>query len=188
MYNILKNFDFLIFDFDKTIATIPINWSVERKNFISFANENYNISFDNNLRVDQMEYKLIGLYPSDVNNILSFRRNLETSLIADAVPNITITDSIKKFENDMFIISNNLTSTITHILDGLNILEKFTKIIGIDTYYSPKPSTKSWEKLRQDHSFSLDKTLFIGDSPETDGQFARSIGINYFQISSNDYR
>jgi HAD superfamily hydrolase (TIGR01549 family) len=188
MFNILKYFDCLIFDFDKTIATIPINWTIERINFISFANKNFNISFKNNLRVDQMEYKLIEIYPSKVNNILSFRRSLESSLISYSVPNKSITDSIKKFDKDMFIISNNLTGTITHILEDLNILKKFTKIIGIDTYYSPKPSTMSWEKLCQNYSFSLDKTLFIGDSPETDGQFARSIGINYFQIPSNDDR
>ena len=31
MFNIFKNYDCLLFDFDKTIATLPINWSQERK-------------------------------------------------------------------------------------------------------------------------------------------------------------
>ena len=133
-----------------------------------------------------MELKLMELFPSEVDKVLSFRNNLESSLMSDTLPNECIIDSINKFDNDMFIISNNLTSTITYVLDSLNILNKFIDIIGVDSYCSPKPSTISWFKLSQNHSFILNNTLFIGDSPETDGLFAKRVGINYFQISSND--
>jgi len=63
-------------------------------------------------------------------------------------------------------------------------MHKFKKIIGCDTYYSIKPSTLSWQKLVSEFNLKVSNTLLVGDSPQTDGLYARNIGVPYFQIPS----
>ncbi|RYE21372.1 MAG: hypothetical protein EOP51_15760, partial [Sphingobacteriales bacterium] len=54
--------------------------------------------------------------------------------------------------------------------------------LGIDDVGLPKPSVKAAQILCEQHGVDLHKSILVGDSPSTDGEFCRLAGIPYFNI------
>tara|TARA_B100000989_G_scaffold103827_1_gene76066 strand:+ start:10108 stop:10686 length:579 start_codon:yes stop_codon:yes gene_type:complete len=182
-FNSFRN---IIFDYDNTLALIPINWQLERKNFNCFCKKNFQISF-NGLRIDEMESKLFNLYPNRNSEILKFRRCLEIQYLGKHLPHEILVNSIRNIDSNLFIVSNNLCETVTSGLSSFKVLENFTRIIGVDTLCSPKPSTLSWDYLVKHHNLNSYDTLYVGDSPATDGIYSSKIGIPFLQLPVTNY-
>ena len=184
MYNLFQGYENIVFDFDKTIASLPIDWATERENFKKFSKEKFGYIFDENFRVDEMEYVLFRNFPEKKKTILEFRKQLESSCMTNVFPNDEIIEIISVKKHKYFIISNNLYSTIIYYLNLYNISKKFIDIVGVDTYFSPKPCINSWVNLKSKFNLTESHTLFVGDSPDTDAKFAKSCGLSYFQLPS----
>ena len=184
MHNIFQGYENIVFDFDKTIASLPIDWANEREKFKEFSKEKFGYIFNENLRVDEMEFVLFRNFPEMKKTILEFRIQLESSCITNVLPNDKLIESISVINNNKFIISNNLHSTIMHCLNLYNISNKFIHVVGVDTYFSPKPCIDSWVNLKSKFNLKESYTLFVGDSPDTDAKFANNCGLTYFQIPS----
>ena len=183
-YNFLKDYKNIVFDYDGTISRIPIDWLMIRSEFISFAYNTFEFTFEKSLRVDEMETVLISEFPTNIKRIFEFRSKVETIYNGKHINNKKLIDHIIEANANLFIVSNNLKSTVCRNITELGIMHKFKKIIGCDSYYSIKPSTLSWQKLVSEFDLKTSDTLIVGDSPQTDGVYAKNIGLPYFQIPS----
>lgn len=186
MFTEFSTYKSFIFDYDNTIAKIPIDWIDARKNFRIFLQSNFpNLELKSNMRVDQMERDALLGYPEKIDLILSFRKDLENSLIGthEVIPSTA--KLIKNLDSsDLFIVSNNLRDTVLNGLNQIGLSKNFKIVIGVDDAGMPKPSLNSWELLAKLQPGIITSTLFIGDSEQTDGIFCQKIGIPFFNINT----
>lgn len=182
----LSNYKHLLFDYDNTIARLPIDWSLERANFRKFLTEKFQgIELEQGIRVDEMEKIAIEFFPKRRKEIFSFRHFLEKSLDGRHEPINEVISFLRKCEQGPFhIISNNLKSTVCSGLSQFKIRQFFDVIIGVDEAGCPKPSTIAWHILLKFRKINHKSCLFIGDSQATDGEFAKSIGIPFINVSN----
>jgi HAD superfamily hydrolase (TIGR01549 family) len=183
-FSILSYYKNIILDYDGTISRIPVDWKKVRSEFLSFAHNKFNYRFDDSLRLDEMEHILLSKKSLNPKTIFQIRKDAENMHIGKHINNEILIEYIQKNDNYFFIVSNNLHDTILRNINELGILHKFKKIIGCDTYYSSKPSILSWHKLANEFNLQTSNTLVVGDSPQTDGLYAKKIGLPYFQIPS----
>ena len=181
-YDFLLRYNNIIFDYDGTISRIPIDWQVIRSEFLSFAQKTFGFTLDKSLRVDEMEYSLLSLKSINPHKIFQIRSKVESVYVGKHINNEKLIEYIQKNSNHFFIVSNNLHATIISNIVELGILYKFKKIVGCDTYYSVKPSIISWHNLVNEFNLKTSDTLVVGDNPQTDGMYAKKIGLPYFQI------
>jgi len=183
-FSIFSYYKNIIFDYDGTISRIPIDWTKVRTKFLSFAHTKFNYIFDNSLRVDEMEHILLNETTINPQMIFQIRREVENICTGKHINNYKLVNFISDSKNNYFIVSNNLQVTVEHNIRKLGIFCDFKKIIGCDSYNSNKPSTLSWQKLFSEFDLKTSDTLVVGDSPQTDGLYAKNIGLPYFQIPS----
>ena len=183
-YNFLLRYNNIIFDYDGTISRIPIDWLKIRSEFLSYAKKTFEYTFDSSLRLDEMEHTLLSKKLSNPQKIFQIRNKVESLHNGNHINNKNLINFIRKTDNSFFIVSNNLHATVNNNIKTLGIIHKFRKIIGCDTYYSLKPCTLSWQKLVSEFNLKTSDTLLVGDSPQTDGLYAKKIGLPYFQIPS----
>jgi FMN phosphatase YigB (HAD superfamily) len=185
----LSAFEHLIFDYDNTIAKVPIDWKMARANFRKFLTAKFQgIELEQDIRVDEMEKIALSMHPNQKDDIFSFRYLLEKSLDGRHEPNVKVIDILRKCEQGPFqIISNNLKSTVCSGLSQFKISHLFDIVIGVDDAECPKPSTKAWDILLSSKKINHKSCLFIGDSKSTDGKFAQSVGIPFMNVSNLIY-
>lgn len=176
----------IIFDYDSTIARIPIDWENARVKFRNYISRHMpGFKFNEGLRLDEMESRVLTNHPDKFKLIYSFRKKIEAQVaynhepVVDTVKFLNI-KSIRKY----FIISNNLHSTVITGLIQLGLLSRFVKVIGIDDVQSPKPSIKSLTLLETEIIDIKNKSLFIGDSDFTDGRLCLKAKIPFINIVS----
>ena len=174
----------IIFDYDLTIARIPIDWDAAREKFRNYiARLIPGIKFKEGLRLDEMESRTLKIHPDKFKLIYSFRDEIESQVAYNHDPvNETVNFLKVKSNRKYFIISNNLHSTIIAGLNQLGLLDCFVKVIGIDDVQSPKPSTKSLSLLGKTTNDIKNKSLFIGDSDFTDGRLCLKAKIPFINI------
>ena len=174
----------IIFDYDLTIARIPIDWDTAREKFRNYiAGLMPSIKFKEGLRLDEMESRALTNYPEKFKLIYSFREKIETQVAYNHEPIIETVNFLKvKTKRKYFIISNNLHSTVIAGLNQLGLLSSFVKVIGIDDVQSPKPSIKSLSLLGKSTNEIKNKSLFIGDSDFTDGRLCLKAKIPFINI------
>ena len=182
----LSAFKHLIFDYDNTIAKVPIDWKVARANFRKFLTEKFQgIELEKDIRVDEMESIALSMYPNQKDEIFSFRHFLEKSLDGRHEPINEVISFLRKCEQKPFhIISNNLKSTVCSGLGQFKIRQLFDVIIGVDEAGFPKPSTIAWDIMLKFRKINHKSCLFIGDSNATDEKFAQSVGIPFINVTN----
>lgn len=176
-----------IFDYDSTIARVPIDWPLERSKFRDYFNEMVpELHLPVGMRVDEMEAAVIQQTDLDHQIVFGYREILESSLdgqhepiplVVELVQSLGIQPNVR-----LFIVSNNLEETVRSGLRQLQLLEFFTCIYGVDTVGLPKPFTKAAKMLHSEHQVNIENSVFFGDSPATDGVFCERVGVPFFNI------
>jgi FMN phosphatase YigB (HAD superfamily) len=176
-----------IFDYDSTIARVPIDWPLERSKFRDYFNEMVpELHLPVGMRVDEMEAAVIQQTDLDHQIVFGYREILESSLdgqhepiplVVELVQSLGIQPNVR-----LFIVSNNLEGTVRSGLRQLQLLEFFTCIYGVDTVGLPKPFTKAADMLNSEHQVNIENSVFFGDSPATDGLFCQELGIPFINI------
>ncbi len=174
---------YLIFDFDETIAKVDVDWEIcdgkiadvckkydpeYERNSYSSINVSYNIyvkRFGKDLR----------------NEIIEIIQEFENMNLNKVIPNPEIVDFIKLNDDyKMYIYSNNSHDLISHSLEKLGILNKFSYLISRENINLIKPEVDGLKYL-EDIKEKSNEYLFIGDS-DSDKDAAKNIRIDFFLI------
>lgn len=161
--NELKKYEYIIFDFDKTICELMVNWGVLKKELSDFILDHHwdHIVFTpideslNLVRSKYWQWDLLKLYKI----IESFEINWGYTNV-----NNTIVNHILKNHKHFAIYSMNMTRTINAFLKDLRILKQFDLIIWKDNCISHKPSWDDIDFIVKKWNIDKKRVLFIWDS------------------------
>ena len=104
-------------------------------------------------------------------------------LIISRCLNKKLIDYILETNANLFMVSNNLKSTVFSGLRQFKITQYFDMIIGVDEAGFPKPCTIAWDILLKSRDINHKSCLFIGDSQLTDKKFAQRVGISFLNVN-----
>ena len=117
-----------------------------------------------------MEALALNNYPKEREKIFSFREKLESSHLGKHEPVNETISFIKNTVNcRLYVLSNNLHSSVVSGLKQFEILSKFNAIIAIDDVCFPKPNTAALKIFTEKEPNFMKESVFIGDSDNTDG-------------------
>lgn len=189
-YILENNKKHIIFDFDKTLFKLIIDWgkyfekidskliSVDKSIYSDYKNELINWCEMQNLYVERYGVSMEELICS--NNI-----NSELKLYKKSIPNKNLINLINNLDKYfLYIWSSNTRELITKILDQNNILTNFKKIVCRNDVQFLKPKPEGFLKLKNPN-VSLKSYLLIGDSIN-DENAAKNIGIDFYKINFFD--
>lgn len=181
----------VIFDYDSTIAQVPVDWAKARVDCHRYLENLFpGLDLPKGLRVDEMEARALAYAPSNSEQVFEFRHRLESDLdgsheeVEGTIALIRLL--VSGGRHHLFIVSNNLHRTVEHGLKKLGLADAFEMILGIDDVGVPKPDTKAFDLLAQSSGVTVEGSVFIGDSDETDGIFCSRLGIRYLNINRLD--
>lgn len=180
----------VIFDYDGTIANIQINWIEARHRIrIFLRSPPIGLTFEDGLRVDEMEAIAVDKFPDQADYVFSFRSIIERAQTDSHVPIRACVDLLQSRvlqENPirLFVLSNNLTNTVESGLRSLGLQNIFEAVIGINTTNQPKPKLASAHLLQKEYGIELKNSIMVGDSESTDGEFCRAAGIKFLNIKN----
>jgi len=181
--------DSLIFDYDSTIARVPIDWPAARLAFTSYLKENFPLLIvPEEARVDEMEALALRKYPSEKARVFAFRQALESSVKNCHEPIGPTVAAVHFFSKAqplrLFILSNNLRATVVDGLNKLGVAAYFEGVLGVDDIGVPKPEPLAFKFFQESYQLEADKCLFIGDNDRTDGGFSSAVGIPFINTQS----
>jgi HAD superfamily hydrolase (TIGR01549 family) len=174
----------LIFDFDETIVKLLLPWDravIRIEEDISKLDP----TIINDYKNRKISYAMLqNLYVEKYNDLalnLILKNNpaFETEELQGYLKNDGIIDFIKENNYKNFIWSSNTKFVIEKILEDLNILNKFSKIITREDVKFLKPSLDGF-KVIDDKVTPVKNYLFIGDS-WNDKDAAKQLSIDYYQ-------
>lgn len=178
---------FVLFDYDSTIAKVPVDWPQARVGYRAYLAESFpDLVIPESARVDEMEALALRHAPDAKDRVFRFRFDLESALDGGHQPIPEVCEFIRHLVRDggsrLFIVSNNLHRTVESGLKQLGLSDAFEAILGVDDVGLPKPEPRAFELLRESHGLSVDDCVFIGDNDRTDGGFCRALGMPFINI------
>jgi len=181
----------VIFDYDSTIARVPVNWSQARQNYRVYLAAHFpGLIVPESARVDEMEKLALQYAPARKDCVFQYRLELESALdgVHEALPETCALIRKLRMENThrLFIISNNLHRTVEAGLAQLKLAGAFEAILGVDHVGVPKPDPGAFGLLSKSHGLIPEGCIFIGDNDRTDGGFCRALGIPFINITDNN--
>lgn len=189
-YIINNNKTHIIFDFDKTLFKLIIDWDkyfgeilddllrINKKIFLDYEKGKINWCEMQNLYVERYGLSMWDMIRA--NNIKA-----DLVLLKKYIPNIDLINFIKNLKNDyhLYIWSSNTKELIKKILMKENLIQMFENIICSNDVLFLKPRNDGFLKIRN-ASVSLDNYLLVGDSKNDENAAINSkiafYKINYF--------
>lgn len=186
VFHKLDTYSSIIFDYDNTIARIPIDWKAARLEFKSYLKKEFpTLEISDGLRIDEMEYLAMNMFEDSSEKIFAYRSLLEKNYDHLHIPITKTIDFIRDFDRStiqLFIVSNNLKETVVGGLQDLGLIDFFTEIVGVDTTKYPKPFIQSAEYLKDKYDIDFSTSAMVGDSIETDGKYSERLGMTFINI------
>lgn len=178
----------VIFDYDSTIAKVPVDWPRARVAYRDYLSEYFPaLELPNTARVDEMESLALKRAAGQKETIFRFRLALESALDGghEALPDTCrLIDKLHSSESyRLFIISNNLHRTVEAGLHQLGLNSAFEAILGVDDVGLPKPAPDAFALLQKEYGILTEDCAFIGDNARTDGGFCQAVGIPFVNIA-----
>ncbi|MFC1626920.1 HAD family hydrolase [Patescibacteria group bacterium] len=175
----------LIFDFDKTIAQMEIDWTDWHVG-VAEVYSKYDVSHGYTTGKDpHKHYNLLAEKHGKelIRDVKKFVSDYEQKNTTGYTPYVELVDFIKmnSFNNKMYIFSSNSRSTVVSGLKCFGILDLFEQIVARDDVSKIKPDVeglyllKDFEKNKRDY-------LMIGDS-DSDEIVANLTGIVFLKCT-----
>jgi HAD superfamily hydrolase (TIGR01549 family) len=180
---------YVIFDYDSTIARVPINWPAARIDFRHYLTRTFpSLELPEELRVDEMEAFALAREPDQAERIFQYRVEIESQLAGAhelIEPTASLIDFLKSDGSyRLFIVSNNLHRTVEEGLLQFGFTDAFDVIIGVDDAQVPKPAVQAFDLLAQQAGIVVEASIFVGDNDRTDGGFCKRLGMTYLNINN----
>ncbi|GEM_PF-1253946 len=176
----------IIFDYDGTLATLPIDWPGARQKYVAYLS---GLGMDTDAlpqeRIDRMEEEVIRVQGLSFERAIAFRQELEQSVAGEHREHRSLCDAARALFAKgctLAILSNNLQQTVRSGLTQLGLEACFSVVLGVDDVGEPKPSPKGLACLQERSGTDWNSSLLIGDSPSTDGAFCKAVGIPFLQV------
>tara|TARA_B110001469_G_C9553195_1_gene274436 strand:- start:79 stop:672 length:594 start_codon:yes stop_codon:yes gene_type:complete len=178
---------FVLFDYDSTIAKVPVDWLQARVDYHTYLAGLFSgLVIPEFARVDEMEALALRHAPNTKNQVFGFRFELESALDGGHEPLPDICELIQHLaqqsDHRLFIVSNNLHRTVEMGLKQLGLSHAFEGILGVDDVGVPKPEARAFTLLQESYGLSPEDCIFIGDNDRTDGGFCKTLGIPFINI------
>lgn len=178
---------YIIFDFDRTIATVDVNWA----NWHLGAGEifkKYEPTFVKHLqgeKIYNLQNEMFKKYGRDFKSeIDTFTRDFEATEVKGIEPILTTIELIKDLHGkgkSLYIWSSNDSILIEKSLKELSIFDMFKFLVTRDNVDLLKPETSGFDKHLSNLSKNLNEFLMVGDS-EADMLAAGICGIEYLDV------
>lgn len=122
----------------------------------------------------------IGLQREDIEDAIKFYHSFRPDFISQH--NLLQHLSEHKGSRPVFVVTNGHFELQKHKAHCLGLDRLTTEVIYCDKScaWQLKPSPWAWKVLTSKYQF--EKPIFVGDSDEVDGAFARNIGIDFYQF------
>jgi HAD superfamily hydrolase (TIGR01549 family) len=181
-----KNKTHLVFDLDRTLAELLIDWSHWRSGVLQVINK-FNTKPNKKAFLENI-YTYVNHFIKEYGNaaehaIKKFNQDYETKYLSGLTPNKPLLAFIQSLPQNysLYVYSSNSKNTVNYALNQIQLISRFNSIVSRDhvTFIKPHP---------QGFSFILNpavkktKYLMIGDSPSDKGA-ANAAGIDFFQIN-----
>lgn len=190
MFSRTAQYGVVIFDYDSTIAEVPVNWQQARTDYRNYLNSYFpSLRLPNDSRVDEMEAMALSYAPDATEVVFRFRFDLERRLDGGHKPLLVTCELIRSLyaagKHRLFILSNNLHRTVQAGLNQFAFSDTFEGILGVDDVEIPKPATRGFSMLKEMYGISVEDSIFVGDNDRTDGGFCRALDIPFINIKEN---
>ncbi len=173
---------YLVFDFDRTLAKMEIDWNGWVTGMIDIFDQ-YDVNHGYRPEKNPHEYynALVSRFGQPLaDQAKAFNQAYEAEYLTGFTPNVELVEFVKNLtDHTLFVYSSNSRPTVLRGLETLGIVELFTQIISKDdvTYVKPHPEGFYLiENFRRDK----DQFLMIGDSSSDRGA-ARAAEIDFVE-------
>lgn len=175
----------VIFDFDGTIATLPVDWYGLKQRLLWLLHEQgverTSLTFWKD--IEQIKQQLS---PAALEEAYRCIEGYEHP----AVPQMEVNEKAIKYLKDVVaaggrvaICSNNMTSTVRMGLERFGLKKSVAMVVGLDSVGRLKPHPEGVLKILRELRVSASDALFIGDSG-FDEEAARSAGVRFIHVDT----
>ena len=173
----------LIFDFDRTIVKIEMDWSQYRNQLMKIYRQ-FNPQYQRSALSGHESYnnfvKTHGVKVVELVKV--FRQRYERKMNRGFTPNKELIEFIKNAnEYKKYVYSNNSRPTVLKGLRELELDNLFDQIVTCDEVIYTKPDPEGF-KLIYDSSVPKSEYLMIGDS-SADQKMAEAAGIDFYLVA-----
>ncbi len=178
----LKDKSYIIFDFDRTIAKIEVDWD-EWKHGVYDLISSFEVNFEPLETVDKTINKYIKKYGKDLRDrFCEFSRDFELENSQGFIENRGLTDFIKNNStHTKYIFTSNSRDLVTKYLKEMGLYENFEKIVTRDDVFYIKPNPEGFD-LIYDKRQGKEKYIMIGDR-DADRAASESYGIDFLLVT-----
>lgn len=174
-----KKYKYKIFDFDGTIVHLQVDWQALRDDVF----KTFYRSCD--FKPDKLSTMIEYILTDGMQNRPHLTRLIEKYEQQDNAVKFTpicgIVDILRRIDC-FYIVSNNLHSTIAHVMGKLGLSGKCGKIVGFDDVSEIKPSPAPFNNiLETTNDTQKSRYLYVGDRL-TDKMFAANSGIDFMSV------
>lgn len=181
----LKDKNYLVFDFDRTLAKMEIDWSYWYAGMSDIYNQ-FDSKLNYNDRINPHEFynHMANLYGASlIEKIKKFNQEYEAKYLTGFTPNQELVDFVMgNSTHNLFVYSSNSYNTVNKGLNYLGIRSKFKKIITQDDVNFIKPNPEGFY-LIDEFKENKQSFLMIGDS-SADRKAAYAAGIDFLECNT----
>lgn len=178
---------YVIFDFDKTIATLVVDWTKWHLGAGAIF-QKYDPNFRQHLegkKIYHLQNEMFAKFgPKLKKDIDEFTKKFEAEEVRRVDPiieTVNLTKYLYLNGSKLYIWSSNDYDLVAKNLKELNILNKFEFLITRDKVDFLKPNTSGFDKYLVTVDGNLKNFLMVGDS-DSDREAAKNSGINYLDV------
>jgi HAD superfamily hydrolase (TIGR01509 family) len=173
----------VIFDLDGTLGVLPVDWLELKKKvevyFRAQTGSTESFSFWGGMK--HLKEKL---GPEELRQAYAIIQGYEHQGALQFLPNEFAVSYLKTVVirgGTVAICSNNMTSTVTMVLDRLGVRPQVSLIVGMDSVTRPKPDPEGLLQILEKLKMAREETVFVGDT-NTDREAARAASIRFVAV------
>lgn len=177
-----------IFDFDGTLADLPVDWQGLKRALARRFRDLYDcdVEFDRlneGLRVVEKRLERRGLL--EAYRIIEQFESRAIKLMRPRESTLETLRRVHERGGTSAVCSNNMSVTVKASLDLLGVSDIVAMVIGRDSVCRPKPDPEGLRQVLNRLNVDGRQAVFVGDSPD-DAEAARGAGVSF--VTADQHR